>query len=210
MAELCELVDRQSLTLQNLASSVRPLSTTVQSGVYTPEHRMPASPSDKAFLLLLATPISPAICLHACEADEKTMNILQQAVEHNWSRGVPNSNFPDEQTSISGRAMARVYTDLRRRFPHPQSPYVPARMQKWVNRAHDNRYEGERTAAKGVMDAESRFQVLQRRSGLYRQYASRVAGYASDIISRSIAAGQGRLRFGSGGQDGDDELASMV
>ncbi len=209
MAELCELVDRQSLTLETLASSVRPLSTSPQG---TPEQHMPASPSDKTFLLLLATPISPAICLHACEADEKTMNILQQAVEHNWSRGVPNSNFPDKQTSTSvtsGRAMARVYSDLRRRFPHPQTQYVPARMQKWVMRAHASGYDGE-SASRGVLDPESRFQILHRRSELYRQYASRVAGYASDIISRSIAAGRGRLMVGSGRQDGDDELASMV
>ncbi|KDQ25897.1 hypothetical protein PLEOSDRAFT_160499 [Pleurotus ostreatus PC15] len=210
MSELCQLVDRQSLTLQTLAANVRPLSKIAQGGVCTPEHHMPASPSDKTFLLLLATPIAPAICLHACEADEKTMSILQQAVEHTWSRGVPNSNFPDEQTSTSGRAMASIYSDLRRRFPHPQSQHVPVKMQKWVQRAHNNCYDEERITVKGVMDAESRFQILNRRSELYRQYASRIASYASDIISRSIAAGRGRLRDGYGSQDEDDELANMV
>lgn len=207
MAELCKLVDRQSLTLQTLASDVRPLPKIAQGSVCS---GVPAAPSDKTFLLLLATPVAPAICLHACEADEKTMNILQQAVEHTWSRGVPNSNFPDEQTSTSGRAMASVYSDLRRRFPHPQSQHVPVKMQKWVQRAHNNCYDEERSAVKGIMDAESRFQTLNRRSELYRQYASRVASYASEIISRSIAAGRGRLRDGYGSQDGDDELANMV
>lgn len=58
----------------------------------------------RATSLLSATPTTPAIIIHVCELDNKTLHIFRQAAQdqHDWARGVPTSNFPDRSQAIGG------------------------------------------------------------------------------------------------------------
>lgn len=61
--------------------------------------------SSLVFPLLSATTATPAIFIHACELDNKTLRIFREAAtqhQQSWTRGVPASNFPDRSQAIGG------------------------------------------------------------------------------------------------------------
>ncbi|KAF4600512.1 hypothetical protein EYR38_005141 [Pleurotus pulmonarius] len=61
--------------------------------------------SSLVFPLLSATPTTPAIFIHACELDDRTLHIFRQAAtqrQHPWIHGIPTSNFPNRSQGIGG------------------------------------------------------------------------------------------------------------
>ncbi|KAF4574445.1 hypothetical protein EYR40_005829 [Pleurotus pulmonarius] len=65
----------------------------------------PDGTSSLVFPLSSATPTTPAIVIHACELDNKTLHTFRQATtqrQHPWIHGIPTSNFPNRSQGIGG------------------------------------------------------------------------------------------------------------
>ncbi|KAF9498256.1 hypothetical protein BDN71DRAFT_1504064 [Pleurotus eryngii] len=84
--------------------------------------------SSLVFPLLSATLATPAIFMHACELDNKTLLIFREAATQDqqpWTRGVPASNFPDRSQAIGGgKGMMSLASRVDRCIVHEEDLYL--------------------------------------------------------------------------------------
>ncbi|KAJ8697663.1 hypothetical protein PTI98_004443 [Pleurotus ostreatus] len=84
--------------------------------------------SSLVFPLLSATAATPAIFIHACELDNKTLRIFREAAtqhQQSWTRGVPASSFPDRSQAIGGgKGMMSLASRVDRRIVYEEDLHL--------------------------------------------------------------------------------------
>ncbi|KAL4261190.1 hypothetical protein AB1N83_010329 [Pleurotus pulmonarius] len=131
--EICASTGGTIVSMENYASTVR-------AGCDTDTHKMSlahttSDPRPITLLLLGPRPTTPAIQLHACHADTKTMDAFRESrdEERSWNRGVPSCSVPADEMARREAATRCVDLQLlharyRRQFQSESLP--PAQEQE--------------------------------------------------------------------------------